>query len=1206
MSPAFGAAIAFATDREWPGDTPGVDWALKRISLVVGYEAGAFEFGIEAGLAVEGMQFEVAGGYQQGGWYLQGGMAPRTTLDVSEVINRLLKGLELPPAMPTDLKLEDVRFAANFKAEYIRISGRTAGDWPIADGIKLGIRTLSCERNRDQTNASLIVSLDFDGVLILLEASKSEGWLFKGGMAPGSKIRFAAVYAKLSRQEETQAKDALPNELKDFTVDAAMVSYNTGSKAFEAACSGRLTIQSTTLAATVTVKVEAGTVDCLVAVRFDEQLTFNGKVVVGADKKAIIVSAKPVTGRSLSLTDVLGKLLPGDFSPPIGIELKEALFAYYASKTTKGALVVGATLDVNLPRIGEKLPDALKALIGEPQISVDNLRALYAADRLEKDDLDSLNKYLVIQKLTPLPAEADAKTSKIELPQGFQVSGSLKFGGQKSTPLMLPMAAPKAAGPGATPAAVPAARASEPKAQTSTALWIDIGKSLGPLRIGRVGAQYADGKIGLLLDAAVDLAGLQIGLTGFAVRIPLQKNQPWDPARDIGLDGLDIAYAGGPIEVAGALLRTVIGDQPASYDGLALIKAPTFSIAGMGSITTIEGKVSVFIFAALHAELGGPPAFRVQGIAGGFGYNRRLILPPIERVHEFPLVRAAMDASFLRSLGSGTRGGGSAGTGTQTPAQTALKYLANYVRPAAGEYWIAAGIKFNSFQMVTAVALVSVSFGGDVEIGLLGLADISLPRGVEKGKEVAYAELALRCSIKPAEGTVFVEGRLTDASYILSKDCRITGGFAFCIWFSGPHAGDFVVTLGGYHPSFSPPPHYPVVPRLGVYWQITKELSVVAELYFALTPSCIMAGGRLAAIYSSSSVRAWFIVGADFLIAWEPLRYSITAGIRIGFEVALEGMALRVDLQAELRLWGPPFAGQLHVDLGVLQVTVDFGEQYREPKALEAPAFKQAFLPKKKDTDKVYEVLAGRVERGLLLQEEQQEGPLYVVSAHALALSVQSVVPLTNLEFTGHDELAETQRKKLAGTKLGVRPMAKTVLEAPLKISVVPLDGAEGKPVTLPSARIELIETGVPDALWQRDGIKEGKLPETKASPASMKAATGIRLMLDPIAPKGAAAVLKISALQYENFPKSIPALAKVSVPPPERSDGVEQAMSDATKKRRDPILQVLELQRRLALAAAGEQAFYKTVNLEVAAERHIKCFRAEPRTWPLGHLEAA
>ena len=61
---------------------------------------------------------------------------------------------------------------------------------------------------------------------------------------------------------------------------------------------------------------------------------------------------------------------------------------------------------------------------------------------------------------------------------------------------------------------------------------------------------------------------------------------------------------------------------------------------------------------------------------------------------------------------------------------------------------------------------------------------------------------------------------MTPASFLYAGLCRITGGFAFYLWFEGEHEGDFVVSVGGYHPRFKKPDHYPVVPRLQLTYQI--------------------------------------------------------------------------------------------------------------------------------------------------------------------------------------------------------------------------------------------------------------------------------------------------------------------------------------------------------------------------------------------------
>ena len=71
--------------------------------------------------------------------------------------------------------------------------------------------------------------------------------------------------------------------------------------------------------------------------------------------------------------------------------------------------------------------------------------------------------------------------------------------------------------------------------------------------------------------------------------------------------------------------------------------------------------------------------------------------------------------------------------------------------------------------------------------------------------------------------------------------------------------------MGGYHPRFLKPAHFPDVPRLGFNWRVGGSVTVKGEAYFALTNSCVMAGGLLEASYHSGDVKAWFRVWADFL-----------------------------------------------------------------------------------------------------------------------------------------------------------------------------------------------------------------------------------------------------------------------------------------------------------------------------------------------------
>jgi hypothetical protein len=55
-------------------------------------------------------------------------------------------------------------------------------------------------------------------------------------------------------------------------------------------------------------------------------------------------------------------------------------------------------------------------------------------------------------------------------------------------------------------------------------------------------------------------------------------------------------------------------------------------------------------------------------------------------------------------------------------------------------------------------------------------------------------------------------------SHVYVPSAHLTGMGAFYSWFApNSHAGDWVVTIGGYHSAYNPPSHYPQnVSRLGL------------------------------------------------------------------------------------------------------------------------------------------------------------------------------------------------------------------------------------------------------------------------------------------------------------------------------------------------------------------------------------------------------
>ena len=188
-----------------------------------------------------------------------------------------------------------------------------------------------------------------------------------------------------------------------------------------------------------------------------------------------------------------------------------------------------------------------------------------------------------------------------------------------------------------------------------------------------------------------------------------------------------------------------------------------------------------------------------------------------------------------------------------------------------GAYWIAAGVRFSSFQFIESFALLLVKFGNELEFLLMGVSTLRLPKPPPTGTApdpYLYIEMQFLASIKPDEGVFRAEAQLTSNSYLIDPGSKLSGGFAFYAWFAGAHNGDFVLTIGGYHPNFVVPSHYPQpqnVPPVSINWPLPQyNLSIKGTAYFAMTPSCIMAGGTLDAIYSTELIWASFTARANF------------------------------------------------------------------------------------------------------------------------------------------------------------------------------------------------------------------------------------------------------------------------------------------------------------------------------------------------------
>ena len=127
----------------------------------------------------------------------------------------------------------------------------------------------------------------------------------------------------------------------------------------------------------------------------------------------------------------------------------------------------------------------------------------------------------------------------------------------------------------------------------------------------------------------------------------------------------------------------------------------------------------------------------------------------------------------------------------------------HWLTPEQGENWVALGLQFTSFDILTTFALLTVKFGTDFEIALIGIATLQDPPLVPPQEAFVRIGLDIVVSYKPEEGILQVTGQLTNDSFVYSYLCKLHGGFAFYSWFKDQGvgkapAGDYVLSIGGY------------------------------------------------------------------------------------------------------------------------------------------------------------------------------------------------------------------------------------------------------------------------------------------------------------------------------------------------------------------------------------------------------------------------
>ncbi len=584
---------------------------------------------------------------------------------------------------------------------------------------------------------------------------------------------------------------------------------------------------------------------------------------------------------------------------------------------------------------------------------------------------------------------------------------------------------------------------------TSAVQWKSLKKSIGCVTLLAAGYAFSEGELWVLLRTELHLGIFSITLEGLGVCIPFTNLRDTYPM----MTGLGLGVKTDQIEISGFFAKEL--NKP-SYIGQITIRVRNFSVSLMG-VYEQAPYTSVFAIGVLELFTAGTGCVKITKIAAGFGYNRLLFIPQTDRLSQFALMRVLH--------------------GDIPVSQAAAEMPASQ-----GQKWLASGVQFESYGMVCGEAAVSVLFGNILRADITGMAVLDLRVGNSKktGENhgsfvLAHAVLLIQASFQPEAGLIAVTAMLGGESYLLSKKCRITGGFACYIWYEKEHKGDFVVSIGGYHSNYKKPEHYPSVAPLGLKWKITDELLVQGNIYFALTPAALMAGGTMQMLFEAGCVQAWCTASVDMMLQWKPLLYDFRIDISLGVRVKLWFMRMKLEIGCGLHLWGPEFSGIARVNLWIISFDIKFVEN--DPGStgkIDWSAFKEAYLKPETVRESDSTSFCG-------CSIQICEGP---------QILIQTSLPYTAYRINGGELMIP-----LYHGAFGIYPCRVEKAEATLLIEIytVHQDPKENEAVDMSLFCWQPEITQIPCALW---GTSEHKDNRGNWKQETFKAASGIAIQV--------------------------------------------------------------------------------------------------------------
>ncbi|MHA2367117.1 MAG: DUF6603 domain-containing protein, partial [Candidatus Hodarchaeales archaeon] len=300
----------------------------------------------------------------------------------------------------------------------------------------------------------------------------------------------------------------------------------------------------------------------------------------------------------------------------------------------------------------------------------------------------------------------------------------------------------------------------------------------------------------------------------------------------------------------------------------------------------------------------------------------------------------------------------------------------------------AISVGYGTPTLISANLAVLIEFPNPFIITILGKVTSRIPEKVPLIK----INLGIIGVIDFTNKYMAMYGTLYDSKILLFT---ISGDMGFTLSWGAEK--NFLFSIGGFHPRFSPPENFPPfgAPALRRI-QIAFSKYVVLEAYMAITTNTFQIGARIDAKFKGGGAEVHGYLGFDALIQFSPLYYIVE--VAAGFSVKFKGMTL-LSIEFAGSLEGPnphKIVGSASFSILFWDVSVNVDKTFgtQKKKIIEKNDPWELLEPAVNRPESWSTLLPKWVKEGVIIQENSRElGLIHPIGRLSFA---QNAVPINN------------------------------------------------------------------------------------------------------------------------------------------------------------------------------------------------------------------